>query len=112
MSPVGGGWIEEGRADERPFWYNTGMENGRQQFIERQRSKFWYTPEALKGEIGDDLLVETTLNYGTLDDFRELREILTPQRMARVFFSATGRKAGNYYPEIRHFFSLVLKPYA
>ena len=31
--------------------------------------------------------------------------------MAQVFFSATGRKAGNYYPEIRHFYSLVLKPY-
>ena len=39
------------------------MGNGCQQFIERHRSKFWYTPEALKGEIGDDLLVETTLNY-------------------------------------------------
>ena len=59
-----------------------------------------------------NLLVETTLNYGTLDDFRELRDILTPRRMAQVFFSATGRKANNYYPEIRHFYSLVLKPYA
>ena len=88
------------------------MRGGRQQFIEKHRAKFWCTPEAAKREIGDDLLVETTLNYGTLDDFRELRDILTPRRMAQVFFSATGRKAGNYYPEIRHFFSLVLKPYA
>ena len=88
------------------------MKDGRQQFIEKHRGKFWYTPESAKREIGDDLLVETTLNYGTLDDFRELRDILTPQRMAKVFFSATGRKAGNYYPEIRHFFSLVLKRYA
>ena len=62
--------------------------------------------------ISDDLLVETTLNYGTLDDFRELRRIMTPKRLAKVFFSATGRKAGNYYPEIRNFFSLVLRPYA
>ena len=88
------------------------MKDGRQKFIEKHSGKFWYTPEFAKREIGDDLLVETTLNYGTLDDFRELRDILTPQRMAKVFFSATGRKAGNYYPEIRHFFSLVLKPYA
>lgn len=88
------------------------MRIGRQQFIEKHRAKFWYTPEASKREIGDDLLVETTLNHGTLDDFRELRDILTPRRMAQVFFSATGRKTGNYYPEIRHFFSLVLKPYA
>ena len=88
------------------------MKDGRQQFIEKHRGKFWYPPESAKLEIGDALLVETTLNYGTLDDFRELRDILTPQRMAEVFFSATGRKAGNYYPEIRYFFSLVLKPYA
>ena len=87
------------------------MNDGRQRFIEKHRAKFWYTPESSKREIGDDLLVETTLNYGTLDDFRELRDILTPRRMAQVFFSATGRKAGNYYPEIRHFYSLVLKPY-
>lgn len=88
------------------------MAGDRKSFIERHRAQFWYTPEAARNDISDDLLVETTLNYGTLDDFRELREIMTPKRMAQVFFSATGRKAGNYYPEIRNFFSLVLKPYA
>ena len=54
------------------------MNDGRQQFIEKHRAKFWYTPESSKREIGDDLLVETILNDGTLDDFRELRDILTP----------------------------------
>lgn len=88
------------------------MANERELFIDKHRAKFWYTPESSRRDISDALLVETTLNYGTLDDFRELRRILTPKRMARVFFSATGRQAGNYYPEIRHFFSLVLKPYA
>ena len=73
---------------------------------------FWYTPEASKKRISDELLVETTLNDGTLEDFRELKSILTPKRIANVFFAATGRKSSNYYPEIRHFFSLVLKPYA
>ena len=84
----------------------------RDSFIDRHRGLFWYTPEADKHGVSDDLLVEATLNYGTLDDFRELRSLMTPQRLAKVFFSAKGRKAGNYYPEIRNFFSLVLKPYA
>ena len=88
------------------------MTSEREQFIDRHRELFWYTPEASKKNISDELLVEATLNHGTLDDFRELKGILTPRRIAKVFFSATGRKAGNYYPEIRHFFSLVLKPYA
>lgn len=62
--------------------------------------------------ISDSLLVETMLNYGTLDDFRELMIVLTPKRVADVFFSATERQIKNYYPEVRHFFSLVLKKYA
>ena len=88
------------------------MVSERDRFIDRHRSLFWYTPEADKRGVSDELLVETTLNYGTLDDFRELKRIMTPKRLAKVFFSASGRKAGNYYPEIRNFFSLVLKQYA
>lgn len=88
------------------------MIRDRQQLIDRHRSQFWYTPESEKDGVGDGLLVETILNYGTLDDFRDLMRVLTPQRVAEEFFSAQGRKTGNYYPEIRHFYSLVLKPYA
>lgn len=88
------------------------MPHSRSDFIRKHSNLFWYTPEREKQDIGDDLLVETTLNYGTLDDFRELKRILTPKRLAKVFFSAKGRKAGNYYPEIRNFFSLVLRQYA
>lgn len=88
------------------------MVKERESFIDRHRALFWYTPESAKHDVSDDLLVETILNYGTLDDFRELRDMMTPRRLAHVFFSATGRKTANYYPEIRNFFSLVLKPYA
>ena len=84
----------------------------RDRFIDRHSSLFWYTPEEDKHGVSDDLLVESVLNYGTLDDFRELRSLMTPRRLAKVFFSARGRKVGNYHPEIRNFFSLVLKPYA
>ena len=88
------------------------MIKDREHFIDSHRVLFWYTPDAAKHDISDELLVETTLNYGTLEDYRELRDIMTPQKLARIFFSASGRKAGNYYPEIRSFFTLLLKPYA
>ena len=88
------------------------MESDRERFIDKHRALFWYTPEERKRAVSDELLVETILNEGTLDDFRELKSILTPRRLAHVFFSAVGRKANNYYPEIRNFFSLVLKQYA
>jgi len=87
-------------------------EDSRTQFINRHRALFWYIPEDKKSEISDDLLVETILNEGSLDDYRELKCILSPQHTAKVFFSASGRKQNNYYPEIRHFFSLLLKEYA
>ena len=90
----------------------SAMESQRDKFIDEHRALFWYTPEEEKRGVSDELLVETILNDGTLDDFRELKRILTPKRLAQVFFSAVGRKAGNYYPEIRNFFSLALKQYA
>ena len=84
----------------------------REQIIAKHKSLFWYTPEAEKQNISDALLVERILNDGTLDDFRELVNTLGGKRVAEVFFSATGRQKQNYYPEIYHFFSLVLKKYA
>ena len=81
-------------------------------FIAAHSDMFWYTPERDKRNISDELLVETVLNDGTLDDYRELKRILTPRRLAKVFFSAKGRQANNYHPEIRHFFSLALRKYA
>ena len=48
----------------------------REQLIEKNKALFWYTPEAEKQKISDALLVETFLNYGTLDDYRDLISVL------------------------------------
>lgn len=84
----------------------------REQLIEKNKSLFWYTPETAKQDISDDLLVERILNDGTLDDYRDLIATLGGERVAQVFYGATGRQIDNYYPEIRHFFSIVLQKYA
>lgn len=83
-----------------------------EKFITENKHLFWYTPENRKKEISLELLVENTLNYGTLDDFRQLVRLLGIRRVYDVFFSADERKMLNYYPEIHHFFSLILKKYA
>ena len=83
----------------------------REQIIEKHKNLFWYTPDAEKQKISDALLVERILNDGTLNDYRELIDTLGGKRVAEVFFSAKGRQKLNYYPEIYHFFSLVLKKY-
>ena len=83
----------------------------REEFIKKHGSLFWFTPEDQKRNISDALLVETILNEGTLNDYRELVDTLGGKRVAEIFFAATGRQKANYYPEIYHFFSLVLKKY-
>lgn len=82
------------------------------QYIDARKAYFWYTPEAGKGNISESLLVENILNEGTLDDFRALARIMGLDHMADVFFSAQGRAAQNYYPEIRNLFTLVFNRYA
>ena len=75
-------------------------------FIRENSSLFWYTPEDKKEEISKELLVETILNYGDLDEIKKLIRILGMKEVSRVFLSAGGRKKLNYYPEIHNFFSL------
>lgn len=41
-------------------------------FIRERSPLFWYIPEDKKTEVSDELLVETILNHGSLQDFNEL----------------------------------------
>jgi len=82
------------------------------QFIDKHKNLFWYTPENKKLDIGNDLLVENILNYGTIADVKELIKILGINSVSDIFYSAKERMIGNYYPEIYHFFDLVFSKYA
>lgn len=84
----------------------------RKDLIRKHSSLFWYTPEGKKADISDQLLVETLLNYGTLDDFRELVATLGITRVADIFRSVKGRQKGNYDPATYNYFSLVFDRYA
>ena len=81
-------------------------------FIKEKSSLLWSVPEDKKEEVSPAVLVETILNYGSMDDVRKLIRLMGMEEVARVFFSAKGRQKLNYYPEIYHYFSLVFKKYA
>lgn len=81
-------------------------------FIKEKSSLFWSVPEDKKEEVSPAVLVETFLNYGSMDDVRKLIRLMGMEEVARVFFSVKGRQKLNYYPEIYHYFSLVFKKYA
>ena len=83
----------------------------RAEYIAQHASLFWYTPEAKKSEISDSLLVETILNYGTMNDVKALFDLMGIEKVADVFFSAKGRQKLNYFPQIYNFFTLVFNRY-
>ncbi len=80
-------------------------------YIKQHRALFWYTPEAGLERISDELLVETILNYGNLEEVSELFRIIGINRAAETFRGLVGRKKGNYFPEIYNFFNLVFERY-
>ena len=83
----------------------------REKYIADHTALFWYTPEAKKKDISDSLLVETILNYGTMDDVKALFNLMGMDKVADVFFAAKGRQKLNYFPQIYNFFTLVFNRY-
>jgi len=82
------------------------------EFILKHSDLFWYTPQDKKVEISDEFLMETILNYGTLDDFKELERLMGRDILATLFFNLEGRKKLNIYPMVYNFFYHYFKKYA
>ncbi len=75
-------------------------------FIREHSPLFWYIPEDKKTEVSDELLVETILNHGTLQDFHQLKDLMGEEYISSIFLGLKGRKKMNYYPEIYNLFYL------
>ena len=80
-------------------------------YIDRHQDLFWYTPAPKSEKVSDDLLVETILNYGTMDDVRELFRVKGIMNVAETFKHFSGRKKMNIFPEIYHYFNLYFSKY-
>jgi hypothetical protein len=81
-------------------------------FIDDHQYLFWYSPVPKSETVSDELLVETLLNYGTLEQVHDLFKVMELKKVASVFVGMTGRKKLNYFPEIHNYFSLYFKKYA
>jgi len=75
-------------------------------FINDHSNLFWYTPEDKKENISIELLLETILNYGTLEESLRLIDLIGKNKAREILKKAKGRKKMNYYPEIYNFFML------
>ena len=79
----------------------------REAYIHTRRPLFWSVAVDKLSSVSDELLVETILNYGAMEDVRSLFDLLGLERTAAVFFKTTeGRTRDNYFPEVANFFRI------
>ena len=75
-------------------------------YIRQRAYLFWHIPDNKKEDISHELLVETILNYGNLDDVKLLIEIFGINYIAKLFFKATQNKSRtNYFQPVINFFT-------
>ena len=74
-------------------------------FIEKHKHLIWYVRDYRA--LGEESIVEHTLNYGNWDDVQELIRILSMERVAEIFRKqmVTGRQKGNYRKSTREYFA-------
>ena len=82
-------------------------------FVRKKKHLFWSTKNY--DGLSNEAIVEAILNYGDMDDVRELIALLGMQEVARIFRdkskkSKIGRQ--NYHSEVRNYFNLYFKKYA
>jgi len=81
-------------------------------YIQQRRALFWYSSPD-KTDISLSFLTEMVLNYGTLDDVRELFVVAGVNKIAKVFRESTQKsKRDNYFPIVKNFYTLYFDKYA
>jgi len=88
--------------------YNSGMNIG--DFVRKRKYLFWSTKNY--DGLSKSAVVEGVLNYGDMDDVRELIALLGVQEVAEIFYKNTNRPRINYDPKIVNYFSMFFKKYA
>ena len=81
-------------------------------YIRERRDLFWYTKEDQKENISLDFLVETILNYGSLEDVKKLFALIGIKETASIFFKNSRKDRNNYLLKVKNFFTLYFERHA
>ncbi len=85
------------------------------QFIRDNAALFWHLQEEKKEEVSREVLVETILNYGSLQAVKQLLVLLGIGETAKIFFNSiakSNRRKNNYHELVINYFTLFFKHYA
>jgi len=84
-------------------------------FIREQADLFWFVPDREKENVSDACMVETILNYGSMDAVIRLVKLMGVNTVARIFagsISCSPRRKNNYHELTRHYFMHVFQRYS
>ena len=84
-------------------------------FIRKHQVLFWYSPEDKAETVSDELLVETILNYGTMNSVTELFQLMGIENVANIFFNSINqstRRKNNYHELALNYYTLLFSRYA
>jgi hypothetical protein len=84
-------------------------------FIREHEALFWYSPGDKGETVSDELLVESVLNYGSMDDVKQLFQLMGMKKAARIFFDSINqseRRKNNYYELTWNYFTHFFNRYA
>lgn len=79
-------------------------------FVRKRKYLFWSTRNY--DGLSNGAVVEGILNYGDMNDARELIALLGIQEVAKIFRENANRPRVNYRPEIVNYFQLYFQKYA
>ena len=75
-------------------------------FIKGHSYLWWWVPEEKKENLSLDSVVEAILNYGNLDEIKQLFNLISIEKAAEIFYKRTSGFRTNYFPLTKHFFKL------
>lgn len=79
-------------------------------FVKKRKPLFWSTRNYCG--LSNSAVVEGILNYGDMNDVRELIALLGIKEVAKIFRTQSSRPRVNYSPEIVNYFQLYFNKYA
>jgi len=94
---------------------NSNRSKELKKYIEDRQNLFWHSPSPKCETVSDELLVEIILNYGSINDVRELFKIMSINNAANIFFNSinkSDRRKGNYHELTINYFTLYFNRYA
>ena len=83
-----------------------------EKFILENKNLFWYIKEDKLSNLSLNSLVETILNFGTLESVKKLFSLIGVNEVYKIFKMQTKRKRNNYFPQVKNYFDHYFKRHA